>query len=138
MVNSESEVLPSPLRSPDFYGSDLQTDASLESDSDIEPNALRARESRPFFDGGGWKSSDHYYDVPQESSSVGWQENCTRMENISVNGAKRRQWKIHQKEIRQILTQCRVVLGLRDDDGISRGDFTNRSYGAQSPLFALF
>ena len=51
MVNSESEVVPSPLPSPIFYNSDLQVDAS--SDSDIEPVVLGARPSRAFFDGGG-------------------------------------------------------------------------------------
>ena len=48
MVNSESEVVPSPLPSPIFYNSDLQFDAS--SDSDIEPVVLHARPSRASFD----------------------------------------------------------------------------------------
>ena len=118
MVNSESEVVPSPLPSPIFYNSDLQFDAS--SDSNIEPAVLRARLSGAFFDGGGWKSRDHYSDdLPQESSSEGWKETYTRMENICVNGAKRRQWTIHKKEIEQILTRLQVVLRARQDEGLS-------------------
>ena len=54
MVNSESNVVLSPLPSQIFYNSDLQFDAS--SDRDIEPVVLRARPSRAFFDGDGWKS----------------------------------------------------------------------------------
>jgi len=108
MVNSESEVVPSPLPSPIFYNSDLQFDTS--SDSDIEPVVLGARPSRAFFDGGGWKSRDHYSDdLPQESSSEGWKE-----------------------------TRCQVVLHAREDEGLSRGDFSEHFYGHRSPQFILF
>ena len=102
MVNSESEVVPSPLPSPIFYDSDVQLDAS--SDSDLEPLALDARSCRPFFDNDGWKSTDHYSDdLPQDSSSEGWKEKYTRMENISVNGAKRRNGKyIKRKSYRYL------------------------------------
>ena len=48
----------------------------------------------------------------------------TRMENICINDAKRRQWKIHMKETQQILTQCQVALDARKGDGLSRGDFS--------------
>ena len=131
MVNSESEVVPLPLPSPIFYNSNLQFDAS--SDNDIEPVVLHARPSRVFFNGGGWKSRDHYFDdLPQESSSEGWKETYTRMENICVNGAKRRQWTIHRKEIEQILARCQVVLHAREDEGLSHGDFSEHFYGHRS------
>ena len=136
MVNSESGVVPSPLPSPIFCDSDVQLDAS--SDSDLEPLALDARSCRPFFDDDGWKSTDHYSDdLPQDSSSEGWKEKYTRMENISVNGAKRRQWKIHQTEILQILTRCQLVVNALKDS-FSRGHLSEHFYGYQSPLFVLF
>ena len=135
--NNEFEIVPSPLPSPIFCNSDLQFDAS--SDSDIEPVVLGARPSRAFFDGGGWKSRDHYSDdLPQESSSEGWKETYTRMENICVNGAKRRQWTIQRKEIEQIRTRCQVVLQAREDEGLSRGDFSEHFFGHRSPQFILF
>ena len=57
------------------------------------------------------------------------------MDEIQVNGAIRRHWDKVKDEIRQIMSQCKNLLG---KDDLRREDFVEYMYGSSSPLFGLF
>ena len=105
MVNNESEVLPSPVPG-DEEGTTYDATTLID-----DPGSLihRARSSRPtsFYKDGGWRDGDHYFDDrPSDDYQPGWKEAYTRMDDIQVNGALRRQWIIAQAEIEQITDRC--------------------------------
>jgi hypothetical protein len=95
MVNNESEVLPSSLGIP----------------ADDEVEDLGGEQEQSYYDIGslfqsraswpgqefGWLDEDHYFfaeqDRPDELYREGeWTEKYTDMDEIQVNGAKRRHW----------------------------------------------
>ena len=130
MVDSESAVLPAPAA---FDPAD-SGDSSSESESDAP---FASRPSRPFQDN-GWMDGDHYSeaDVPTDCHNASeWTEKYKDLDEIQVNGAIKRQWKIGIEEVKQIIKQCQKVIG---KESIRRADMSNHFYGPNSPLSDLF
>ena len=95
-----------------------------------------SRPSRPFIDK-DWVDEDHYFDgdLPTDQYGSGeWKETYRDIDEIQFNGSIRRHWKRGQNEVRQVIAQCRKVIG-RDD--VRREDLSRHFYGIQSPLFHL-
>ena len=132
MVNSESEVLPTPI--PGDEDGTFDTAALIDDPSSLLQDA---RSSRAFNDDGGWMGTDHYHDdVPVDSfNEREWKEVHKKVEKILVNGALNRQWKLSKLEIKQIIEQCHRVLG---KESLRREDFSTHFFGDTSPLFRVF
>ena len=81
---------------------------------------------------------DHYSeaDVPTDCyNASGWTEKYKDLDKIQVNGAIKRQWKIGREEIKQIIKQCKKIIG---KEIIERADLSDHFYGPNSPLLDLF
>ena len=88
---------------------------------------------------GDWLDEDGHFqhDAPVDPFVDEWKEKYKDLDEIQINGAIRRQWKLGKKEIREILANCRDVLG-KDNDALRREDFVLHFYGVNSPIFILF
>ena len=90
MVVCEAEVVPASL--PDDSGGTL--DARW-LDDDVDSLFCGSRPSRAYHDDGGWKAFDDYFsDAPVEVAATGWKHKYKKLDQILVNGAKRRHWSI--------------------------------------------
>ena len=131
MVICEAEVVPVSL--PDDSGGTL--DARSLSD-DADPLFRDSRPSRAYYDDRGWKSLDDYSsDAPVEEAATGWKQRYKKLDQILVNGAKRRHWTLAKNEITQIMARCQDTLG---KESLQRSDFVAYYFGVTSPLFIQF
>jgi len=132
VVDGESAVLPAPAA---FDLDDPAASLLDEPELDLAEPSI-SRPSRPFIDK-DWVDEDHYFDgdLPTDQYGSGeWKETYKDIDEIQFNGSIRRHWKRGQNEVRQVIAQCRKVIG-RDD--VRREDLSRHFYGIQSPLFHL-
>ena len=129
VVDGESAVLPAPAA---FDLDDPAASLLDEPELDLAEPSI-SRPSRPFIDK-DWVDEDHYFDgdLPTDQYGSGdWKETYKDIDEIQFNGSIRRHWKRGQNEVRQVIAQCRKVIG-RDD--VRREDLSRHFYGIQSPL----
>ena len=83
---------------------------------------------------------DNYYeedfdDHPDRGVSGKWTAVDPTIVSLTVNGAKRQQYKLCQKELEQVKAQCKKVFGKENP---TKHDIMNYFYGPRSGLFLLF